>query len=367
MNQITNTNSKARVIPKARDIITNALIEYCNSIVPKDRKELFYPAIKALGLNKDELSDNSTDSTNTKYKALTGTIINELIQQGSIIIAESKPAGITVSTPKIESIKDKKAIVKDYIYSKYLTDDEKADKTSESKANIVKSILGYKEYKELWGEWLIEDIKSRVEEQFKKIAKISDVEEFPVTPIGNCLRNNREKYCKYKKKQINEDEYNKSLNASIVEAINLSGGVSFSKLSLDLVKALYNDNEVYDDKVTDGSKDHGIDAELFVKDKIGFVDKIVIQSKTKQNDSANIGEKITREFIGSMATAKASRGILIANAEIHKDARDIAKNVNNIIFVDKNLLIDLMKRYKIGIEVDSNGIAMLNTKTFLIE
>lgn len=365
----TKEKSKAITIPDARNKITEATIAYCKKHVNFDRKELFKPGVDSLALTKEQLTDTSPGSTYTKYKALIGTIINELVQKGTIKFLSDVPSKpiVSVISPQ-EIIKQKKEGIKEYLYSKYLTDDEKKDKNPDSKANIIKSLLGIKKNKALIENGTIENIQNEIEEQFKKTAKISEkTEEYPATQIGNCLRNNQEKYNKFIRKQIVFDEYEKSLDNSIFEAINISGGVNFSKISLDLIKAVYGHYDIFDDKVTDGGNDHGIDAEFSIKDELGYIEKFVIQAKTKQNDNASIGEKIVREFIGSMAAAKAAKGIFITNAEIHKDAKEIAKKINNLIFIDKVLLLKLIKKYKVGITYDDNGIARLDRKVFLIE
>lgn len=360
----------AITIPHARETITRTIMSYCKNHDKVERQDLFKPCIDSLNLSMEQLKDTRPDSTLTRYKALTGTIINELVQKGSIILGDKTDSKKQpeVAADNVDIFKQKKDSVRDYLYSKYLTDDEKKDKMPNSKANIIRSILGYKKNKELIEIEDIEIVQNKIEEQFVKIAKISGkVDHYPTTPIGNCLRNHREKYQKRVANQLSAKDYEKSLVASINEAIYLSGGVNFSRISLELVKSAYPTQEVYDDKVTDGGNDHGIDAEFYVKDKLGFIDKIAIQAKIKQKTEASIGEKITREFLGSMLAAKATKGVIVSNATIHRESREIAKKVPNLMFVDKHSLISLMQEFKVGILLDNNKIPYLDDKLFLIE
>lgn len=362
----TKEKEKAIIIPNAREKITKAILEFIKKSKKVEKEELFKVGIKALDLTKDQLKDKSSDSTNTRYKALTGTIIAELIQQGVLPLLEKKSKASILDQKQEELIKQKKESIKEYLYLKYLTDDEKIDRKPESKANIIKSILNDKKNKSLFDDITNDDIQNKIESQFRKIANIPDQDNNDNTPISNCLRNNKEKHSKLLKKEISEKNYNKSLDISIIEAINIAGGINFSRLSLELIKKILGNKNIIEDKVTDGGNDHGIDAELTLKDIFGFVEKIAIQAKTRQSDTSEIGEKVTREFIGSMLVAKADKGIFITNVKVHSEAKAIAKTVKNLLFIDKTELLHLIKKHKIGVIMENNAL-ILDKDMFIIK
>lgn len=378
------SNKKETInIENAREKIESALKTYFKKHGAVEREKLFKPGMDSLGLTKEQLKDKSSDSTHTRYKALTGSIINELIKAGSIILLDQQPIVKAKSdvVKQQDPIAESKKKIRDYLISKYLTDDEQKDKNDKSKMNLLKSIISDKINYQIIAEGTFEDACAVIETKFKKYAKVGDAANaqsvgvqnklYPTTLIGNCLRNQYEKYNKITKKSMSQEEYDKELSRTVVEAINILGGTFLEKLSLNLVKSIYGSRVVDGtDKLIGGADDHGIDAEICLKDEVGFEDKIVIQAKTKKDDEAQIGEKIIREFVGSMILAGAKKGILITNAVIHKDARNFCRKsdeAGRLVFIDKNDLIKLMTKYNVGIKQDTHGNNMIDDGIFLLE
>lgn len=364
---LNENRTESALIPDARERIEKALLEYCKKHNPKKRKDLFEPGIAALNLTKEQKRDKSSDSVYTKYKSLVGTIINELLLKGSISLSLEDPMTPVLAEPVVSEedlFKKKKRTIQDFLFKKYLTEAEMKDRSPNSKAVIIKKLLNEKHNVELIKTRPLDDVEREIERQLKKIIEIKEDRLYPLTPIGNCLRNQREKFIFYKQNKISKAAYIKSLKDTLIEAINLLGGVHFSAFSLKLIKAAYGDRVIYD-SITEGANDRGIDAYLICRDEIGFEEKIVIQAKIKKNQEASIGEKVMREFYGSLELFGANKGILITNANIHKDARDVVKNKTNIMCVDKDKLFELMQTYKVGVRFE-DGIPCIDDDLFLI-
>lgn len=274
----------------------------------------------------------------------------------------------------MENAKQTKEAVQDYLYSKYLAEEEQSNKRPGSKTHVIKSLLGDKKNKDLISSNKpIEDIRNEIENQFKKATKISEaVQNYPHTPIGNCLRNNKEKYDKLKRKEINANEYEKSLSTSIIEAINISADVRFSRfkffprISLELLKRIYLKNgfNIFADEVTDGCGDMGIDAVFCAQDKRKFLETVAIQTKARLNEAAETGDKVIREFLGSLHVANASTGVFVSTSEIYKDAKEMTEKLRHFRFIGKKELIALMKEHQVGLIFDGEKIARLDEKEF---
>jgi|AGTN01.2.fsa_nt_gi Restriction endonuclease len=373
----------------ARAKITAAITAYYKQYGAVDRNILFKPAIDSLKLTKLELKDRRSDSVYVKMRALTGSIINELIKSGSIslpgtesceIKPKEKKAGAGAGgrrEAKSDPLKERKDVIREYLAAKYLTDDEKKATSKNAKVNILKSIINDKNNAAQIGEGSIEDARARVEDKFVKAAKIDSepvkedpygLSAYPNTLIGNRLRNQKEKYGKFAENKLSQAQYKKELEKTIVEAINILGGAFFETLSLDLIKRVYSAS-VIESEITGGSEDHGIDAVVKIKDDLGFEEKIVIQSKIKRNEDDTIGEKIIREFVGSMTFAGAEKGVLITNSKIHSKAKEFCKTssrARRLALIEKDGLIILMIRYMVGLKRDKNGVVVIDDNYFMI-
>jgi|GEM_PF-1616151 len=373
-NEVTITPEDARAK------ISAAIVSYCKKHGAAERNKLFQPGIDSLGLTRAQLNDKSGDGVYGKYRALAGNVINDLVKAGAIKLAEPgaaakimKSAGAAAEQTEQAILRERRERVRDYLQAKYLTDDEKRDADPDARGNILKSILHDKRNTDI----LLgapEYARECIEEKFIKAARIGEEKkpekEYPNTLIGNCLRNQHEKYKKLLAGKTTAFEYRKGLKNAVVEAVNILGGAFLEKLSLDLVKAAYGGRVVKgSDLLTGGADDHGIDAVLRVADELGLEERVVIQAKIKLNTEAYIGEKVIREFLGSIELAGAQKGVLITNSVIYAKARDYCRatrKTDHIAFIDGGEMFNMMSRYNIGIYKDEHGYDVLEDEMYLI-
>ncbi|GHU99718.1 hypothetical protein FACS1894211_05620 [Clostridia bacterium] len=379
------TTEKTITVDDARAKIAKALIAYYKKHGAAERNKLFQPGIDSLGLSKAQLTDKSGDGTYGKYRALTGNVINELVKAGAIKLpavyaaAETFPKKKTADTVRVRDtqtqLKERRDLIREYLTARYLTDDEKRDAGPAARGNILKSILNDRNNAGVIAYSPIEYVREWAEEKFVKAARIGEEEnpkkDYPNTLIGNRLRNQYEKYRKLLAGELSEFEYRKELKNTVIEAVNILGGAFLEKLSLSLIKAAYGDKVVQgSDLLTGGADDHGIDAEVRVTDELGLEERIVIQAKIKLNSESYIGEKIIREFLGSIALAGAQKGVLITNSTIYGKARDYCKGtrkIDHIALIGGDEMFGLMTRHKIGVYADDRGNDVLDDGIFLIE
>jgi restriction endonuclease Mrr len=362
------------VAANAREIITSSLKEYAHKHGAVKRNDLFQPAIETLKLTKAQMDDKHSGSLYCIYRSLTGSIINELIDAGLIKIkTETQNEG--QKKPKVkdadETLSKQRKIIFEYLSEKYITEKEKKEKSENARINILKSIINDKNNKnEL--EQSREHAIDFVEKKLIKAAKIDTAEkiEFPNTLVGTSLRNQHEKYEKFLQQQISSEDYQKSLHETVIDVIKKNGGPFFEKLSLDLIKAIYGKKHVVanSDKITGGSNDHGIDAELKIKDCLGFEEKLVIQSKLGGNGAS--GEKAVREFMGSMDFVGAQKGVFITASPMDSKTKEFGKSTartaRRLLLIDKNALLARMEENSVGIIRDALGHFIIDKDYFII-
>lgn len=363
--------------PNAREAITAVLKEYAQKHGAVKRGDLFQPVIEKLSrlsfMTKEQISDKRSDSLYCRYRSLTGSIINELVNAGFIKIKTETDGGqkLKETNAAEETLTLRRKSIFEYLSEKYITESEEKDKAQTAKVNILKSIINDKNYKdelEKSHEYAIDFVEKR----FIKAAKINAEEKaaFPNTPVGTSLRSQQEKYVKYVKKEISAGEYQTHLETTVIDVIKKNGGPFFEKVSLDLIKAVYGEKYTVadSDKITGGSNDHGIDAELKIKDNLGFEEKLVIQSKLGGNGES--GEKAVREFMGSMDFAGAQKGVFITASLMDAKTKDFAKSTartaRRLLLIDKNILLQKMIECGVGVKKDNHGNMIIDNDYFII-
>lgn len=128
--------TKTDIIPNARKLITTALLEFYKLRGVRARYDFFKPGLDSLKLSKTQLEDRQSNGVYVKYRALTGTIINELINANKIAVKDhsfndgEKPEQIvpvklpTKKALPVQTLTQRRRLIVQTIASKYLTSDE---------------------------------------------------------------------------------------------------------------------------------------------------------------------------------------------------------------------------------------------------
>ncbi len=96
--------------------------------------------------------------------------------------------------------------------------------------------------------------------------------------------------------------------------------------------------------------DGGIDG-VIQQDALGL-DAIYIQAK-RYKDGSNIGPETIRGFIGSLAIARASKGVFVTSSKFTADAKKgAASTQHRIILIDGEELARLLVRHGVGVRDD---------------
>lgn len=97
-----------------------------------------------------------------------------------------------------------------------------------------------------------------------------------------------------------------------------------------------------------GSNDGGVDG-VIDQDALGL-DQIYVQAK-RYRDGNNIGRETIQAFVGALQGFGASRGVFLTTSAFTAGAIAYAKSVHSrVILIDGERLVDLMIRYRVGVE-----------------
>lgn len=150
-------------------------------------------------------------------------------------------------------------------------------------------------------------------------------------------------------KELLEENHQKLRNELAVELLDTVKQASpafFENLVVELlVKMGYGGSRKEAGRVVGGSGDQGIDG-IINEDRLGL-DVIYIQAKRWAND---VNDAEIRNFVGSLAGHKASRGVFIITSTFTKKAIEyVAKIPQKVVLIDGDRLSQLMIEHGVGV------------------
>lgn len=150
-------------------------------------------------------------------------------------------------------------------------------------------------------------------------------------------------------KELLEENHQKlrhELAADVLDAVMQASPAFFENLVVELlVKMGYGGSRKEAGQVVGRSGDQGIDG-IINEDRLGL-DVIYLQAKRWTND---VNDAEIRNFVGSLAGHKASRGVFITTSTFTKKAVEyVAKIPQKVILIDGGRLADLMMEHGVGV------------------
>ena len=324
-----------KVTNKIKKKSNEAIIKFLSKVEGATRGEIIEGALKCYGLTDTELEDFSPRSKNSLIRSYLSTAINDLINKNDIIRQNDK---YSLAKEELVIIKEDlvEAEIKDLLQNKAYTKNEifrlleirfGTDLTSSFKDDYsLHSIAG-----NVLFNLLQNDEVEFVDGKYRDITP-EDINEISDTPLPE----NEFKPKFFKKLWLMGGKFFESFVANLLE--------KYFTLSGKMV--------VYCD-ITGGSDDGGIDVELEIVDYLGFVEKIVVQTKCR--DRAHVTEKEVREFYGAMNATNATRGIYVTTTHFHESAENFIEAINDFVGIDGEKLFSLAKRTSYGINKHSDG------------
>jgi restriction endonuclease Mrr len=185
---------------------------------------------------------------------------------------------------------------------------------------------------------------------------------YPVTPIGNLLREHNNKYLSVKQNKMKLDQYQLS-TTSIIGQLFGQAEEFFEIFVFNLIKKIYG-SSIVKERFLAGPDDDGVDCEFVIKDPFGFKEKLIIQAKTKKSEK-NLNIKVLREYLGVMILKQAQKCVIITNSSFNKTAKDTAKNIHSVVLIGLEDLVKYMILHEYGVIKDEQNILKIDEKMFL--
>lgn len=120
----------------------------------------------------------------------------------------------------------------------------------------------------------------------------------------------------------------------------------FEEIVVRLLRAMGYGGQFGDGKVTNYSRDGGIDGVIH-EDKLGL-DAVCVQAKRWQG---NIGRPVVQSFVGSMDMIRAKKGVVITTADFSRDAVDFVERIEGkrVVLINGKQLCQLMIDHNVGV------------------
>jgi restriction system protein len=136
--------------------------------------------------------------------------------------------------------------------------------------------------------------------------------------------------------------------SELLEIIQVMPPRDFEELVVDLMVALGYGGSFKDAaKAIGGSGDEGVDG-IIKEDKLGL-DVIYVQAKRHGADNP-VGDDHIRNFIGSLVTKSAKKGVFVTTSSFRPKAKDMIKGIDQrIVLIDGYQLTALMIEHGIGV------------------
>ena len=352
-----------------KKMVNDVIVSLFETREKRTRKDLIDEAMKHYGLSEMQLSDRSSTSLATRYKSLTGSVINELLEQRLIEYEGTELRLVNTVQETQQSINYKTRILT------LLSDGQ-----PRTRAEILNEIAGENNRKapDSSDNSAKRDAKKRafvgtalrqledMGEVFRRNGRyfVKQSEKYPATPIGAHFIDTEKVYLEAVAGRLRRAKYENKLKMAYMKAININGSVFMEILALKAVKVLFG-KSVVSDELTAGPNDNGIDGIVEVIDPLGFREKILIQAKTRQRLNTSVTVKELREFAGVMQGARAAKGVMATNASIHEEGKRFAATIPNLTCIDKDRLFDIALKHSLGIIYDENGIPFLDAGLFI--
>ena len=314
---------------------TEAVIKFLSNTQSATRNEIIEGALLCYGLTDAEREDNSPRSKNSVIRSYISTAINDLINKKDLIRKNDR-----YSLAKEELI-------------------------------IIKEDLVEAEIKELLqnGAYTKNEIFRILESRFGTDTTSSFKDDYSLHSVAgnvlfNLLQSDEIEFIDGKYRDITPDDTEENNDTPLPEnefkpkffkKLWLMGGKFFESFVANLLEkyfTLSGKMVVYCD-ITGGSDDGGLDVELEIVDYLGFVEKIVAQTKCR--DRAHVTEKEVREFYGAMNATRATRGIYVTTTHFHESAENFIEAIGDLVGIDGDKLFELVKRTSYGINKHKNG------------
>ena len=317
-----------------------AIIKFLSTTKSATRSEIIEGAVLSYGLSPKELEDTSAGSKNSIVRSYISTAINDLVNKHDI-----KRSGEAYSLTKEELVIIREERVEEEIMAILQT----GDYTKNEIFRLLEGSFGTDQTTSFKDDYTLHSTAGNV--------LINLLSRKEIELVNGKYKDSNPCASESCATPLEEKEF----KPKFFKRLWQMGGRFFESFMANLLEKYYTLSGkmvVYCD-ITGGSDDGGIDVELEIVDYLGFVEKIVVQTKCR--DRAHVTEKEVREFYGAMNACGASRGIYATTTRFHESAENFIDAINDLVGIDGDKLFSLVKRTSYGIIKHKNGFTFDET------
>lgn len=302
----------------------------------KDRRTLIAKCVESMGLSREELADRTTNSRQNVLRSRIGTVINEMLANGLLLLDEegrytlvaAKPVTVRLERCESEIFKALAggAMTRREIWTHLLAvlgaNKTPSTKDDEKIHSFVGQIL-----KRLTADGLLTSDGSLYSIAPRIVAKADDVSAML------------------------------SLKSEFISRIHKRGGEFFENYFMALLgKYVARHGKTVNECFVVGSaEDGGIDGILKTTDVLGFRETIMVQTKNRIEITS---ETDVRGFYGAVCARQGSRGIYAITSDFHVGARKFLDAIDNCIGVNGDVLFRMALECSYGIKKNGEGLAV---------
>ena len=322
--------------------VLKSIIKHLSSSSECTRNEVINGALVCYGFSKQEIEKAQGATAKVNYiRSYIGTALTNLISQGDVKVDERKRYSLAKEQLVIVKEEEcrteifrllktksmKKADVYLALQKKFGTDKT----TSTEDDNSLKQIAG---------QILSEEKKNGVLRE--------DNGSFSLTVKKQATT--------YPSTSLPEEQF----APLFISRINELGGEFFERFVANMLEKYYliNGRDVLSCDIVGGSNDGGVDVIMETEEELGFVERIIIQTKNRKNIQTT--EKEIREFYGVMNAQKGTRGIFVTTSSFHPAAEKLLLSLPNCVGIDGKKLFSLVKQTVYGIHKTKSGFSFDN-------
>lgn len=305
-------------------------------ILPCKREDLIKSTLRALKLTNRELDDRSVDSLYSRLRSRIGATITEMQSdnliaeddEGYYTLTEARPAVIRIERCEKEIIKalserdHTKKMLRMRLAALFGTDKTATQKDDE----ILNDYIGRSTKKMLTaGIIVLQDGYYTLAPKIS--ARVKDV---------NAIL---------------------ALKEEFLHRLHSRGGEFFEGYFMGLLKTYYQKNgkQIISCSVTGGSADGGIDGIIKTRDKLGFVETTMVQTKNRHEMST---ETDVRGFYGAVYAKRGTRGIFATSSDFHYAASAFLEELDDCIGINGDQIFNMAIDCEYGIKRISNKLTL---------
>lgn len=316
--------------------VLEVTVNYLINNPGKKRSEIIEAVLLQYGYTKDTV--NKSQNPNSKInslRSLVGNVITDMVSKKQLKLDKEKKHFLIKEQPVIVKEAECRAEVMRLIKSKGMKKSE-IYKSLQKKfgTDKTKSDSDDNELKSMAGQILSTEVaQGRIQE-------------------NNGIFSLKQVIASKKFEEVLSEE---QFEEKFLARINELGGAFFEVFVAHLLEKYYqlNGRVVHSCSVIGGCDDGGADIVLDTMDDLGFVEKVIVQTKNRK--SMHVTEKEIREFYGVMYAQKGSRGIFVTTSTFHSSAEKLLLSLPNCVGIDGKKLFSLAKQAAYGMRESQKG------------